>query len=199
MLACMCLSMAMEARHHRRPAHRAGYASCGAGVSFAVRGRCVDDGRSGEARRCSCSPFPHQRVRSQNCVLGDRGRRDWLCSGVIGWSIPQQNSAAFAISAAIRPRAVEPRARLALVDAESVAVGWKLCRCCDTGGFPGASQYMGETGVISKACQSNSLGCQAQRHSATNSSWRFETATLRCTESLESISSVRSRFMHIEQ
>jgi hypothetical protein len=175
----------------------------------ACRLRCAEDvSTTGDLERRATAvvlPSPHQRVRSQLCVLGDRGRRDWLCSGVIGWSIPQQNSAASAISAAIRPRAAEPRARLALVDAESVAVGWKLCRCCDTGGLPGASQYMGETGVISKACQSISLGCQAQRHSATHSSWRFETATLRCTGSLGdgadtvSISSVRSRFMHIEQ
>jgi hypothetical protein len=58
---------------------------------------------------------------------------------------------------------------------------------------------------MSKACQSISLGCQAQRHSATHSSWRFETASRCCTEGLEngadtvSISSVRSRFMHMEQ
>lgn len=64
---------------------------------------------------------------------------------------------------------------------------------------------MGETGVIFEACQSTSLGCQEPKHSATHSSWRFETATLCCTESLEdgagtvSISSVRSRLMHIEQ
>jgi hypothetical protein len=80
-----------------------------------------------------------------------------------------------------------------------------LCRCCDTYWFLGARQYMGETGVIFEACQSFSLGCQARKHSATHSSWRFETATLCCTESLEdgagtvSISSVRSRLMHIEQ
>lgn len=69
-----------------------------------------------------------------------------------------------------------------------------MCRYCDTHGLPGAGQYMGETGVISKACQSISLGCQAQRHSATHSSWRFETATLCCTESLEDgAGTVRSR------
>jgi hypothetical protein len=66
-----------------------------------------------------------------------------------------------------------------------VAEGWTLCRCCDTHGPPGASQYMGETGVMSQACQSISVGCQAPKHPATHSSWRFETATLCCTESLE--------------
>jgi hypothetical protein len=98
------------------------------------------------------------------------------------------------------------RARLAFSRATSpVVVGWTLCRFCDTHLSPGASQYMGETGVISKACQPTSLGCQAPKHPATHSSWREETAFLCCTGSLGdgadtvSISSVRSRFMHMEQ
>jgi hypothetical protein len=64
---------------------------------------------------------------------------------------------------------------------------------------------MGETGAIVKACQLISLGCQARKHSATHSSWRFETASCGGTgslgdgESTVSISSVRSRLMHIER
>jgi hypothetical protein len=49
------------------------------------------------------------------------------------------------------------RARLAFSRAAGpVVVGWTLCRFCDTHLSPGASQYMGETGVISKACQPTS-------------------------------------------
>lgn len=92
-----------------------------------------------------------------------------------------------------------------LVGAESHRAGLDAVSLLWYLGRPGAGQYMGETGVIVEACQSISLACQARKHSATHSSWRFETATLGCTGSLGngaatgSISSVQSRFMHLEQ
>jgi hypothetical protein len=88
-------------------------------LSFAVRGGCVEDGQSRGAPAAVVS-LPPPACAMPLCVLGDRGRRDWRCALVIGRAIPQQKSAArYAISAAIRPRAAEPRARLALVGAEA--------------------------------------------------------------------------------
>jgi hypothetical protein len=61
---------------------------------------------------------------------------------------------------------------------------------------------MAETGVMSQACQSISVGCQAPKHSATHSSWRFETATCCSTESLEdgadSIDLVSAKPLHAD-
>lgn len=69
-------------------------------------------------------------------------------------------------------------AAASLVGVGPAGVGGKLCRCCDTHRLPGARQYMGETGGIFAACQWNSSCCQARKHSATHSEWRFETASL---------------------
>jgi hypothetical protein len=63
-------------------------------------------------------PFP-ARVCSM-CVLGDGRRRDWMRAQAIGRAIPQQTrQRAMQSQATIRPRAAEPRDRLALVCAEA--------------------------------------------------------------------------------
>ncbi|KAF2856975.1 hypothetical protein T440DRAFT_14378 [Plenodomus tracheiphilus IPT5] len=87
------------------------------------------------------------------------------------------------MAAALRPRAAGEGSS-GISRCSAAALGWKLCRCCDTHRRPGARQYMAETRSDLRGVPVEFQLLPGTKALCYTLGWRYETASLCCTEDL---------------